>query len=355
MSVDSFQTRQHNEFVPIIALVDRISWFGRHTGYELLETFLSGNVCLVRPRKGLFFRIIGKVYSFFRKWPARNQSATFSELELLWRWKQNNEGVAHILYGEEHIRFFTRWSHAPKNWIVTIHQPPFQWNEDQLSLLRYVNSAIILYKKDIPFFEEFIGRGRIKFIHHGVDTEFFRPGHKPREKRILYAGVHLRNIRMLYRLVSVIYHKRPDLKFDFLVPEHRRIEAGLKELKDHPAVTWHSGLDDNALRDLYQKSYLLLLPMEDSGANTAVVESLACGLPILTTDVGGIRDYGGGEVFPLAANNDDSAMLELIEAYLDNPEMHSRCAQEARRFAERTLAWPLVASKHMQAYAELSE
>ena len=45
--------------------------------------------------------------------------------------------------------------------------------------------------------------------------------------------------------------------------------------------------------------------MNESGANTAVVESLACGLPIVTTDVGGIRNYGGNDLFPIVNNNDD--------------------------------------------------
>ena len=69
-----------------------------------------------------------------------------------------------------------------------------------------------------------------------------------------------------------------------------------------------------------QRSHLMLLPMNDSGANTAVVEALASGLPIATTDVGGIRDYGGGSIFPVVPNNHDDEMIALVEQYFSRPD-----------------------------------
>jgi glycosyltransferase involved in cell wall biosynthesis len=93
--------------------------------------------------------------------------------------------------------------------------------------------------------------------------------------------------------------------------------------------------------------------MNDSGANTAVIEALSCGLPIVTTDVGGIRDYGGGDVFPIVDNNDDDAMVGLIEDYLSRPSLRQEASARCRSFAETKLAWPLIVQKHLDLYRKI--
>lgn len=97
----------------------------------------------------------------------------------------------------------------------------------------------------------------------------------------------------------------------------------------------------------------MLLPMEDSGANTAVVEALACGLPIVTTDVGGIRSYGGGSIFPVAKNNDDSGFLDLVAAYLTDDKFRATVSRESRQFAKAQLDWPVAAKEYIAAYRSL--
>jgi glycosyltransferase involved in cell wall biosynthesis len=155
---------------------------------------------------------------------------------------------------------------------------------------------------------------------------------------------------MFSRLVPRILEQFPDVIFDMVVPQHARTEPGLASLQKYQAVCWHQDLTDEALRSLYQSSTLMFMPMEDSGANTAIVEALACGLPIVTTDVGGIRNYGGLTVFPLVANNDDDACLDLLEQYLAQPELRQAVSAACRLFAEKHLAWPIVAKEYILAY-----
>jgi glycosyltransferase involved in cell wall biosynthesis len=129
--------------------------------------------------------------------------------------------------------------------------------------------------------------------------------------------------------------------------------SGLREaLPSSERLSFHTELGDEALLRLYQSSCVTLLPMVDCGASTAVVDALAAGLPPLTTDVGGIRDYGGGDVFPVVERNDHERMAELALRYLEDKEWRRQVAMRCREFAEVYLSWPAVASQHIALYLE---
>lgn len=342
----------------LIFFAQQIPWFGKHTGYEQLPKFIqqfNNSVRIISVQKNLANRIAGKAYCIYRQWNNRNSYHVAAELKLAFmRFTQTNS-VSHILYLEDSLPFFDCWEKAPNNLTGTIHLPPSQWNETMLQNLRRLSHAMILYQRDLEFFETYVGKGKVYFIPYGVDTQFFVPSPTSSDtpKRILFAGHYLRNTVMLSRIILSITEKYPEIKFDLLVPESFRNKEGFNELLNHPSVTWHKNLSDEELRNLYQKSYLLLLPMNESGANTAVVESLACGLPIVTTDVGGIRDYGGNDVFPIVSNNDDQGMIDLIEKYLHNLDWRNQVAHNCRLFAEKNLAWPIIAQKHLEIYNKL--
>ena len=339
----------------LLFLRDHISWFGSHTGYEVLTRFVAnGRDCsVIAPRRGQMARYLGSAYARLQGRSGRG-AASLSQLEFRVRRRLRRPDASHILYLENHFDLL-RSSTTNKELIGTIHLPSKIWQPEQCALLSRMKSALVLYQRDIPFFEQYVGKGRVRFIHHGADTEFFKPdpAKLAQPPRILYSGVYLRNEPMLARVAKRLAELHPELHFDLLVPKHHRKSPALEPLLNHPSVTWHAGLNDEQLRELYQASHLMLLPMNDSGANTAVVEALASGLPLATTDVGGIRDYGGGSIFPLVSNDDDDAMVKLVERYIADPEWRDETSRNCRQFAERELAWPLVARKHMELYQEL--
>ena len=341
----------------LLHLWEQIEWFGGHTGYGLLSRHMPATqqVCCVKIRRGQAARYLGSAYARLQGRSGRGV-ASLSELEFRLQRRLRRPDISHMLNVDNNMDLLHAWSKADKDVIGTIHLPASVWKPEQCELLSHLNSAIALYQRDIPFFERYVGKGRVRFVHHGADTEFFRPDVTKRNgsPRILYSGVYLRNEPMLVRVVKRLAEKLSQLRFDLLVPEHHRSSPALMPLLEHPAVSWHAGLNDGQLRELYQTSRLLLLPMNGSGANTAVVEALSSGLPVVTTDVGGIRDYAGGEVLPVVANNDDDAMIALVEQYLSKPTWRDEIGQCCRQFAEQTLAWPLVAQKHLEAYQELT-
>lgn len=339
-----------------ILLSKKVPWFGEHTGYQQLPRYLQRIVPeaqVITPRRRLGERVLGKAYSVYRGWSRRNQWDAAAEF----RFARANgvlEPVRHILHLEEHVWFLDRWQKAPRGIVGTLHLPPDGWTEQELDYVSRLSSGIVLYRRDLPFFESLVGKGRVRFIPHGVDTEFFLPIDEPPEPRdLLFTGHYLRNARMLARVVRLLHEKHRDLRFHIIVPEDFRHLSGLAELVNQEHVYWHQRLSDDELRQRIASSYLLLLPMNSSGANTAVVEALSCGTPVVTTDVGGIRDYGGQKIFPIVANNDDEAMATLVERYLEDREWRNNISRQCREFAEKELAWPLVARRHLEVYEEL--
>jgi glycosyltransferase involved in cell wall biosynthesis len=339
----------------VLYLSNRIPWFGAHTGYEQLPHYVEAEGISARtfsPRNGLASRAAGKAISLIRRHGRISQSDAAARLRLEFALRLDRKSVGHLLYGEEHLPFWRDATRrARRRSILTLHQPPSQWEEAKSRALSECPHVIVLWQREIDWFRERLGGGQVHFVPHGVDINFFTPGPgvPAGTPRVLYVGVHLRNTAMLGRIVA----RRPDLHFDLLVPAPRRAEPELAKLAGRPNVQWHGNVDDDQLRELYRSARLLVLPLNDSGANTAVVEALACGLPIVTTDVGGIRDYGGETVFPVVENDDDEGMLALIDRYLTQPGWRDGVGRQCRAFAEGKLAWPVIAGKHAAIYRKV--
>ena len=340
-----------------IYLSNRVPWFGDHTGYQQLPRYMQKLVpdtVVIGSKNCLTEKVLGKAYSFYRGWNERNQPDAAAEFRFL---RANGVAVParHILHFEEHYLFFDRWERAPREFIATLHIPRHQITPGELDGIKRLSSAIVLYRRDTEYFEDLVGTDRVRFIPHGVDIDFFRPRRvTPQPNKFLFSGHYLRNTAMLARVVARLAEKHRGLEFHLLVPEAFRHFEGLEALKGRNDVVWHHNLNDDQLCELISSSYLVLLPMSDSGANTAIVEALACGTPIVTTDVGGIRDYGGGTLFPVVPNDDDGAMVDLVEEYLNSTARRTEVSRACREFAVRELAWPLIAKRHLEIYEELA-
>jgi glycosyltransferase involved in cell wall biosynthesis len=86
----------------------------------------------------------------------------------------------------------------------------------------------------------------------------------------------------------------------------------------------------------------------------AVVEAGALGLPIVTTDVGGIPDLlQDGESALFVRDNDDEQMAEAILSLLDDPDLAIKLSTNGRRVAERS-SWDQVRRQWEQIFNELS-
>ena len=81
---------------------------------------------------------------------------------------------------------------------------------------------------------------------------------------------------------------------------------------------------------------------------------MACGTPVVATAVGALPEViaaGGGGV--LAARDDARGIAQQIETLLAYPERRQTLGAAGRRGVQAAYAWPQVAARTAEVYAEL--
>jgi len=204
-----------------------------------------------------------------------------------------------------------------------------------------------------PFFlDRGIPSDRIRVILHGVDTQFFRPPEARRAAasgplRALLVGKTERDHAFAARLIR----QAPPNAVQLDVATHPH-QFGYYQ--GTTGVRLLDRLDDDALVRAYQQADVLLMPMLDCSANNAVLESMACGTPVVANAVGGIPEYvgtRGGYVMP---EKSEEAWIDLLR------RLHSsRDELEARRRGVRAWAesfdWHRVAGQYLELYRHAAE
>lgn len=339
-------------------VADRLGGQCAYSGIHQLARFLgdSGDVHVLETPDTLPRRWVGKLWSLARRDPARNQSVAFTELEARWSLAGRAFSTVHYLVGENHAALFADAARAPIPVIATLHMPASALAAAPPKC-GCVHTLVLLAGRDTAFFAGAWGSRNTVVIPHGVDTDFFHPPADtvPAAPSILIVGRFLRDFPLTAATVLHLAAAHPDWRFDFVVPAEAWHGDELAAVRALPGARWHDRVDDATLRGLYQGAACHLTPFRDCTANNALVESLACGLPVVTSDRGGVRDYGAGTVYPLADEHTAAALALLCERYVAEPVWRAQIAAACRAFALETLAWPVIARRHLALYAHIAQ
>jgi len=229
------------------------------------------------------------------------------------------------------------------------HQPPswmrLHWRD--FSKLDDLGGIICLGKEQQSFLES-VTKAPTFHIKYGVDLNFFVPPYIPRPTdgfRILFVGDWLRDFDTLTASMEIIWKAYPLVQLDCVIPRKGRQSLALLRLARDSRVQWHAGVSPEKLRELYQRATLLFLPLIDAVANTAIVESLACGLPIVTSRVVGVGDYLPDGYAILCNPGDAMDHADAVIARLADARIAILAGNAGRAFAEEKLNWKAITAE----------
>jgi glycosyltransferase involved in cell wall biosynthesis len=144
----------------------------------------------------------------------------------------------------------------------------------------------------------------------------------------------------------------------------------LEELKDYAKkleltdITFTGFLQGKAKVDCYRKGSVFCFMSYTEGMPNAVLEALALGLPIVSSDAGGLgdilRDGENGFIVPPVKEPvsrkmfDPTAIANAVERLVQPAELHERICTINWRYARQRFAAPVVAKRLDSIYRSLS-
>lgn len=210
------------------------------------------------------------------------------------------------------------------------------------------------------------------FARHGVaasiipnivDTTVFLPAAKGHEGRASQAP-HIaiaRNLEHIYgvdlglRALGILRRTFPGLRASIAGtgPELSRLQALAGELGLADCVRFTGRLDVPAMVALYQEADVVLNPVRADNAPNSVLEALACGVPVVSTRVGGVPHLvEHGRTAWLVEPESPEALAAGVAAVLADPALRAGLVARGIERA-RECAWPAVKDQWLRVYGAM--
>lgn len=195
-----------------------------------------------------------------------------------------------------------------------------------------------------------------------INLERFRP--KNAEMLNASSTPHIvvtRNLEPIYgiptaiKAISILQKTWPNVRLSIAGsgPQRRELEELVEQLNLGEVVIFTGKLNPDEVAALYQQADVMLNPTTVDNMPNSVLESLACGVPVVTTNVGGVPYIVENEKNALMVNAGDAeAMAKQVSRLLKDPaltrDLVSAGLEEVAQFK-----WSVVKNKWLSLYRRL--
>lgn len=234
-------------------------------------------------------------------------------------------------------------------------------------LLRFAKKIIITHKRYIdysPYLKDCLKK--IAIIPVGVDLEQFNKNNQihKQEKTIFFLGLldefhRYKGLDYLIRAMDLVRKEIPEVKLIVggegrLKEEYRKLahSLGLSEQIDFAGF-----IPEEKLAEYYNNCDVFVLPsisFEQEGFGIVLLEAMACGKPVVTTNITGLADKiqqrkAGIVVRPKDVNALGRAIVDILK----DKDCALKMGTQARRLVEEEYAWNKIAKRIENLYLEI--
>ena len=218
---------------------------------------------------------------------------------------------------------------------------------------------------------------RVSYIPNGVDTDRFTKGPKHANRILTVAGKTLQFRKdvcvilcsrrfvfknglhiyldalesmpqaLLSKCTFIFAGNNPDRDLDYGQKILERISALSRKASVHVL----GPVPNDEMPNIYRVADIAVLPSLKEATSISGLESMASGLPIVGTNVGGIPEIvEDGVNGLLSPPNDGVALAENLGILINDKKLRFKMGSQGRRFAVERFSWSKIAGKFIEVY-----
>ncbi len=330
---------------------------GAHTGrsgYTILSEYIPNSVLLEAHRKranSIVKRLSDAITAriSLSRWSRRSSlKMEFKAYSIL---RKQKIDIVHYLWGDRDICFIDFFKKQRNlKLVISLHNCASMLDGTFNFPARFKNfdALILMSKVQQPYFEKAgVSPEKIHVVLHGIDCDHFKPANELKNEdtfTLLSVGSWLRNFTILTEICKRL-GEVSDIKIKIISsPKFKYLFEGQKH------ISFQSKLSNEELLRAYHQASCFLMTAEDATANNALLEALACGLPIVTERVGGIPEYVNEKC--AVFSEDVDAFVKNIVTIANSRQLQQEMGLAARERAEE-LDWRKSATRIKEIYDRL--
>ena len=130
-----------------------------------------------------------------------------------------------------------------------------------------------------------------------------------------------------------------------------KILKQISSLKLEEKISFHSGLSQAEVVSLYSSSQICVIPSLYEGFGFGAGEAMACGLPLVSTQSGGLKEVIGRDAVIIEPAS-SKAIVTAVKDLFSDKEKQLSLSKSGRKRMESEFNWMKAAKAYEEIYSE---
>lgn len=200
--------------------------------------------------------------------------------------------------------------------------------------------------------QKFSLKGRYHKISNVVDTNLFKPTKKEDSKFNIIHISSMDKVKNVSAILSVIVKLQQAITaFNFTLIGNNAKDYKTLSLElgiDPKNITFLNQIPQNDLVNYLQKANVLVLFSETENAPCVILEAFACGVPVISTNVGGVSEHFPKDFGTLIPKDDTEALLNELINYSKQNKIYNQ--KDMHSFIEQNFSPLIIAKQFTEVY-----